>query len=180
MGMPETLPSRAAARSVPDDAPSIDGLHQVLCIRAANMVFCLDLEHVERVLSLVLLQPVPQGPDHLAGLMNLHGRNIPVIDLSVRIGLTDVPAYTANTPLIICNHEGQETGLIVSEILGIESIRQEAAQMTDEFDQSPTAFFASLNTRHGLALLLDIEQTLAVDWTGLDLPPLLPPAESAL
>lgn len=168
-GMAEALPFSAAAQS-----PGITTPHQVLCVRVANMIFCMDLEQVEHVLSLVLLQPVPQGPDYLAGLMNLRGRNIPVIDLGVRIGLSDVPAYTADTPLIVCKDGEQETGLIVSEILGIEPLRQEAAQMTDELAESRTHFWASLNTRHGTALLLDIRQTLEIDWSGLDDTPLLP------
>lgn len=179
MGIAKSMPFRAATKPRPDDLPVTGMLRLALCIRVANMVFCIDLEHVERVLSLVLLQPVPQGPDYLAGLMNLRGRNIPVIDLGVRIGLTDVPAYTADTPLIICKHEGHETGLIVSEVLGIEPVRQEAVQMTDELGQSQTHFWASLNTRHGLALLLETKQTLEVDWTGLDDTPLLPLPEGA-
>lgn len=173
--MPETRPFSAATQ--PDDAPANGIPRLMLCIRVADMVFCLELEQVERVLSLVLLQPVPQGPDCLAGLMDLHGRNIPVIDLGARLELADIPAYTADTPLIICKHELQEAGLIVSEVLGIEPIRRE--QMTEEFDQSRTLFLASVNTRHGLALLLDLEQALEVDWAGHEPVPTLPVAEGA-
>lgn len=178
--MPEAMPSGAATQPMPDGMPGTGMLRLMLCVRVAHMFFCLDLEHVERVLPLVMLQPVPQGPDSLAGLMNLHGRNIPVIDLGARLGLADIPAYTADTPLIICKHEGLETGLIVSEVLGIEPIRHEAVQMADEFDQSRTLFLASVYTSHGLALLLDIEQTLQIDWSGLDLAPLPTLPEGAL
>lgn len=172
-GMPETMQFSAAAQPLPDSAQNMNILRQVLCIRVASMVFCIDLEYVERALFLVLLQPVPQGPDYLAGLMSVQGRNIPVIDLSVRIGLADIPAYTTDTPLVICKHEGQETGLVVSEVLGIESVRHEAVQMADEFGESQTSFMASLNTSHGPALLLDVKQALEIDWGIQDSTPLL-------
>lgn len=170
--MSETAQFDTYAYPEPDGAHGTDML--ALCIRVAGMIFCMDLEYVERVLTLVLLQPVPQGPDYLAGVMNLQGRNIPVIDLGTRLGLTDLPAHTADTPLIVCKHEGREIGLIVSEVFGVEPVRHEAVQMTDEFGQSHTHFWASLNTSHGLALLLDTKLTLEIDWTEQDSTPLLP------
>lgn len=175
--MPETRPFSAATHPEPDGMTGTGASRLMLCVRVTNLVCCLDLEQVERVLSLVLLQPVPQGPDSLAGLMNLHGRTVPVIDLGARLVLSDTPAYTADTPLIICKHEKQEAGLIVSEILGIEPVLHE--QLTEEFDQSRTLFLASVNTRHGLALLLDVKQALEVDWVGHEPAPLLPVAEGA-
>lgn len=178
--MPEARPPGTAIKLFPESTQGTGLLRLMLCVRINSMVFCLDLEYVERVLPLVLLQPVPQGPDCLAGLMNLHGRTIPVIDLGARLGLAATSAYTAETPLIICKYEEQQAGLIVSEVLDIEPVWREAVQMTDEFDQSEALFLASANTSHGLALLLDIRQTLEIDWAGHEPAPLLSFPEGVL
>lgn len=48
----------------------------------------LDTRRVQRVLPQLDLKKIPQAPDWVAGLMNFHGRPVPVIDLAMLAGGT--------------------------------------------------------------------------------------------
>ena len=58
---------------------------KVLVFHIGDDRYGLPLRVVRRVLPLVELKSLPLAPDAVAGLMNLHGESVPVIDLA-RIG----------------------------------------------------------------------------------------------
>ncbi len=68
--------------------------------------FALGLSRVERVFPAVAVTPLSDGPDIVLGIINLHGRIIPVVDLRRRLGYASRPirlddslviAHTAQT-----------------------------------------------------------------------------------
>src|SRR5512138_404954 len=48
--------------------------------------FALELPRVDRVVSAVAVTPLSDGPDAVLGVINLHGKIIPVADLRGRLG----------------------------------------------------------------------------------------------
>lgn len=48
--------------------------------------YALPLERVERVAQAVAVTPLPDGPDAVLGVVDLHGRIVPVVDLRRRLG----------------------------------------------------------------------------------------------
>lgn len=48
--------------------------------------YALPLERVERVTQAVAVTPLPDGPDVVRGVVDLHGRIVPVVDLRARLG----------------------------------------------------------------------------------------------
>ena len=54
---------------------------------AVERLYALDIELVERVLRAVEIRPLPSGPEILAGLVNVRGSVLPVVDLRARFGL---------------------------------------------------------------------------------------------
>lgn len=127
---------------------------QVLLLKAGNMMFCMDLVNVERAISLVAMQTVPGCAPYVAGIMNYAGSSLPVIDLAIRLGLQS-SAYTLDTPIMICSHEHQRMGVIVQDIAGIQTLREQDKQLTRELAGIDAAIRASVHTGSGLALLLD-------------------------
>ncbi len=49
--------------------------------------YALPLEHVVEAIHMVAIVPAPNAPAWLAGVINLRGRVLPVMDLRVRLGL---------------------------------------------------------------------------------------------
>src|SRR5262249_18747318 len=60
----------------------------------------LPTEDTAEILQMVLVTPVPEVPHWVAGVINLRGRVIPVIDLRTRLGI-EPKAPELNTPILI-------------------------------------------------------------------------------
>lgn len=124
----------------------------------------IDFRYVERVLPLPLLERVPTGPFFLAGLMNLRGKSIPVIDLGMRLGLMRSVDYSLNAPVLLCTDNDTQVGLIIDKIFGFVEVENESVQMHEKFDHSP--FLGALPLEAGISLLLNPAEILAFSLTG--------------
>jgi purine-binding chemotaxis protein CheW len=144
-----------AKNEVSTENPAIVAASQVLIIRIGNGgLACIDLNNVERTISLVALQHMPGSAAYVAGIMNYAGSSLVVIDLAIRLGLPSAP-YKLDTPILICVHEHHRLGVIVSDIVGIQTLQQKDQQLTSELTGYGQAFRASAHTDQGLALMLD-------------------------
>jgi len=103
----------------------------------------IELQRIERVISLMNLKPVPDGPDYLAGIFDYHGMIVPVIDLTLRLGEPRAMAYDVNSSVLIC--ETMETGAflgIIVEVGDVMEIEYKELQLAPEFSDKQTPFFA--------------------------------------
>lgn len=83
----------------------------------------LPLASLRSVLPLMALKAVPGAPDIVAGLMNLHGTGIPVIDVS-RLGAGVPAARRADTRIVLVDYTGPDgvvhpLGLVTERVLGV-------------------------------------------------------------
>lgn len=74
--------------------------------------YALPLAHVEQALRMVALIRVPETPSWIAGMMNLHGRVVPVVDLRHRFGLPPRPPHR-NDRLLVLRTDGHRAAIIV-------------------------------------------------------------------
>jgi purine-binding chemotaxis protein CheW len=121
-----------------------------------NVRVCIELQYVEKVLQLMMLEPVPGGPDELAGLLNLAGKSIPVIDLALYLGLSRDKLYLLNTPILICSLDSHQIGIIVDDVLGLENVLNNDFQMRGEFDATNSPFSAVVTIENELSLLINV------------------------
>lgn len=135
-----------------EEKPTAD--RQVLIVRTGGILACVDLCNVERTISLVAMQAIPGSAPYVAGIINYAGSSMAVIDLAIRLGLHSSP-YTLDTPIMICVHQQQRIGVILQDIVGIQTLQQQDQQLTRQLGGQGLAFCASVHTVHGLALLLD-------------------------
>ncbi len=80
-GVQRTMAKRGEKRD------SDEKMSHFLTFSIGNRNLALPLGNVERVIRMVALVPVPEAPEWIPGLLNLHGRVMPVIDLRKRLGL---------------------------------------------------------------------------------------------
>ena len=86
---------------------------------------CLELKHVEKVVLLPALQMIPGSPNFVAGLMNVHGISVIVIDLALRLGLNRTHHYSLDMPVLLCREGENLFGMIVDHITGLKEISLE-------------------------------------------------------
>lgn len=137
--------------------------YQFLFAMAAGSRFCFRLGEVERLLPLMRIQPVPDGPDYLVGIMNLGGRAVPVVDLARRLGLEGTRAYDLDTPVLLLRAGAMEAGIVVDNVAGIRRVPREAVRGEDLFRDGRPPVLGAVVMEDGSALLLDSLRILDID-----------------
>ena len=88
-------------------------------------VFGVPVETVEEILDIRPVFRVPDAPVYLAGLIDVRGRGVPVIDLRVKLGLPAIAA-TANTRIVVLqialNGRSLLLGLIADRVFEVATI----------------------------------------------------------
>lgn len=132
-------------------------IHDIRC--------CLDLQYVEKIFPLPLLEPIPGSPIYLAGLMNLHGKCIPVVDLRICAGLTCDEPYALRIPILLCSDGTHRLGLIVDRMIGLGEIDKNKIEIHEEFTRSHSLFYGAVASNNGVSLLMDVASLFALKLT---------------
>ncbi len=139
---------------------------QYLRFHLAGRSYAFDVLKVHEVMSLVQITPLPSSMDFLAGVINLRGSVIPVVDLHRKFGMSAVD-NTVDTSIIIVDlvHEGEATliGALVDAVKGV--MRCEKKDL-----EAPPRFGMQLNSNivHAIAkkdgefvVILDTERVFS-------------------
>ena len=146
---------------------------KVLLFHIGRDRYGLPLAAIVRVLPLLELKQLPLTPDYVAGLMDLHGTPVPVIDLSRLAGL---PAAAAqfDTRIVIVDYRapGGETmhalGLLASQVRGIADIDP---QGLEDSGVATAPFLGQVaSDADGIVQLVELEQLLPPDVRALLFP----------
>jgi chemotaxis-related protein WspB len=91
--------------------------------------YCLRLAAISRVLPVVDLKHIPLAPDFVAGLLDLHGAPVPVIDLSRLAGQAAEQVWF-DTRIILVDYPAgdggpRQLGLQAEHVIGIETLDEE-------------------------------------------------------
>lgn len=141
---------------------------QVLHFIANDIQICIDIQYLIKILPLPLLEPLPNSPSYVVGLMNVAGKSIPVIDLLIRLGLPRTQAYTLDTPILLCKSGTQQIGMAVDKVLGLNSISTAELQITAELNVENSPFTATIMMEDKSVLLMDIPRVLAINLVHTD------------
>jgi chemotaxis-related protein WspB len=136
----------------------------------------LPLRAVARVLPVVALKQLPLAPACVAGLMDLHGESVPVIDLSRLAGMTPEQVWFDTRIILVDYPAGGATrplGLQAEHVAGVDSIDPEALRAPG-IDSAP--FLGQVaGSEHGMLQLVDVDALLPPDLRAL----LFAPREAA-
>jgi len=82
------------------DMTKNSGVAQFVTLGIEHEVFAVPVEAVVEILDMRPVFRVPETPPYLAGLIDVRGRGVPVIDLRMKLGLSaSVP--TGNTRILV-------------------------------------------------------------------------------
>jgi purine-binding chemotaxis protein CheW len=96
-------------------------------VRIGNESYALPVEHVQEVVRLGLLTPIPGAGPTVLGIFNLRGEVIAVFDLALVLGLT-----TSGQPqnMLIVHTTGKRIGLAVDDVSDVAELSG-ATEQTD-------------------------------------------------
>lgn len=85
-----------------------------------NHRFAVSLEYVRRVVPAAMPALLPGAPDIVAGMLNIGGEIVSLVNFSQRIGLSISPVHPSQR-LLVLDMAGFPVGFIVDDVLGVTS-----------------------------------------------------------
>ncbi len=132
---------------------------ELITCEVAGQLFGLDIMAVREIRAWTPATPLPQVPDFVAGVVNLRGTVLPVVDLAARLGWTATEA-TPRHAIIVVQLGGKTMGLIVDSVSDIVTLPRDTLQQPPNSGEDDVVRFlqglAALGDR--MVMVLDLEQ----------------------
>jgi len=93
----------------------LEGAGRICTFQLDHQWFGIAVERVQEVLPVPSITPVPLAPSAVAGLVNLRGQIVTVIDPRCRLGLPGRPACLSPV-MVVVRSEDAVVGLLADEI----------------------------------------------------------------
>ena len=120
----EILRERARRVATAAQENNTIAVREVLLARVQNERYMLPVEAVLAVYENALVTPIPCVPAFVAGLVNLRGHLVPVLDLASLLNVTRSPDQVASTIVVAAAHDYQ-VGLLVDQANDVQAIAEE-------------------------------------------------------
>ena len=138
--------------------------HELITFGIEGQLFGIDIMTIREIRAWSPVTRLPSVPDYVAGVVNLRGTVLPVIDLSVRLGWP-VTETTPRNPIVVTEFQGQSRGLIVHDVNDIVSIDSETMQQPETGAQDSVSHFlegiAPLDNE--MVMVLDLAKLMSTD-----------------
>lgn len=124
----------------------------------------IEIKHVTEIIGMQFITELPELPAYVKGIINLRGKIIPVMDVSLRFK-KEPKAYNDRTCVIVIDIKGLAIGLIVDSVSEVLTILEqdivEPPQMNKGFNNRYIKNIGKVG--HEVKLLLDCEKLLSED-----------------
>jgi purine-binding chemotaxis protein CheW len=114
--------------------PSSDDT-QFVTLGIDREVFAVPVDAVLEILDIRPLFRIPEAPNYLAGLIDVRGRGVPVIDLRLKLGLPAVPTMESTRILVLEFTAGGQSlvlGLIADRVIEVITLDRRELQPAPE------------------------------------------------
>lgn len=130
-----------------------------------DLRLALPLSAVERVVRAVEVTPLPQTPAAVAGVINIHGQIVPVVDLRRLLGMAGRDVDPGDH-LIIARVAGRPMALLVDDVRGVMEAPGQDIEAPDPILPRTGAMQGVLNAADGVIPVCDIERLLSLEERG--------------
>ena len=132
------------------------GTCSLVVFRLDGERFALPLDQVEIALRMVSVTPVPDAPPWVIGVIDLHGRVIPVMDLRERLGHPTKEPHQDDRLLVISLAE-RTFALVVDEVTEVLELPGRDVEAPTDLLSDSRYLRAIVRREDGLILILDTE-----------------------
>jgi purine-binding chemotaxis protein CheW len=122
----------------------------------------LDVRAVREIVWLPELSPIEELPPYIAGVFNLRGRVVPVMDLGLRFGHAREP-FLASDRIIVIDSDEARVGVVANELHDVLAIAQAAIEDVRSYQGAGGHMqfvLGEAKLDDGLAMLLDVAALL--------------------
>lgn len=130
----------AATETAPDASGQI---WTGIAYRIGGQDLVTQLAEIREVINPPELTDVPGARSWIRGLANIHGTLLPVIDLYAYLGVGEMGPETADTRIVIVQHNDLIVGVVVDGVLGMRNFREHEETQMEKSDNNPLASLVS-------------------------------------
>lgn len=158
-----------ATAAVQMDIEDVDGeAQQFLTFELSDETYGISIVNIKEIIEFGDLTIVPMMPDFIAGVINLRGSVVPVVELARRFQITPKEISKKTSIVIMEIHEdGQplEIGIMVDAVSEVLELKPEQIATAPTFGTNIRADFISGMGKidDSFMILLDIDHVLSID-----------------
>ncbi len=89
--------------------------HHYLTFFSGRLTFALNTEHVVEIITSFSITAIPLVPGYIKGIINVRGQIIPVLDMRIRIGMTELERPETEC-IIILEYQDEQIGIMVDAV----------------------------------------------------------------
>lgn len=141
-----------------------DSSIDLLYCKTQDIHLCIELCQIEKTVLLAAIDPLPRSADFVAGLLNIAGNSVIVIDLAIYLGRSRHSQYTLDTPILLCRTGKQLLGIIIDKIIKITYENRAAIQRLNPLDQDSKLFNGVIPIDNQLALIIDVKRLASINF----------------
>lgn len=104
---------------------------ELISFRIGPQEFCVDIMSIREIRGWTPATALPHAPGYVRGVINLRGAVLPIVDLSIRLGLGAADP-TARHVIIVAQVENQILGLLVDAVSDILTVTDDMIQPTPD------------------------------------------------
>lgn len=124
--------------------------------------YALGLSSIDRVIRMVDVTPLPHAPEIVSGVINLHGRVIPVFDIRRRFGLPERPT-DLNDQMIVARASDWTVSLVVENIEGVMQVPRDQILPPEQVLQSMEYVEGTFTIGSDIVFIHDLDTFLSLD-----------------
>jgi len=134
---------------------------QLLVFTLDEQRYALHLSAVERVVRVIEITPLPKAPEIVLGVINMHGRIIPVVDTRKRFRLRECEIGLSDQ-LIIANTDTRPVALIVDSVTGVTEQSKDRIVQAEKIVPGTEYVEGVLKLDDGMVLIHDLDGFLSL------------------
>ncbi len=123
--------------------------------------FGLGIQHVREIIQPVPVTVLPHAHPYIGGIIQLRGEVLPVIDLKIVTGITDI-INGDESKYIVAEFDGTTVALDVTSVTQIQRINfSEIEPASDMYTGNKVPVSGVIKRDNGMILLVDFEKVIA-------------------
>ncbi len=109
----------------------IDSEIQLVTFQLGNEIYGIDIMDVKEIVKIQEIRPIPNAPSYVAGILNLRGNIIPIINLHVRFNLKKPDLSEEDkllSGIIIIDVDNMQIGIIIDKVAKVMTVEVDSIQ----------------------------------------------------
>lgn len=103
-----------------------DFLKNQFLVFNVDEAYAIELSKVQEIVEMTGITRVPETPSYIAGVMNLRGHVVPVLDIRERFKKAPAAENSSRRCIVLVEFDGNPLGLIVDNVVDLITIEEGA------------------------------------------------------